>query len=307
MDIEETAANPADEVEVTTPEVAETESEEAQTPAEGADEEETQDESLDDLLKLAEGSDESANPDAVDVEYEGKSYKVAPELREAFMRHADYTRKTMTLADERKAIEAQREEVQQLRSVSTEKLQAAAAAHQFQQRIDELKATPLQGLSTEEVNSLRLDLQEAERAQAHWVERIEEVDRKEREFVSQHVAKARETARTEAARVIPNFTDARVAELDSFVVSLGGNPGVTAELVDPVAYQVLHYADIGRKFVERSRQAKQVKAAAEVQPAAEVAGKKASAGQKDLIREADEIPHDEWLKRRNAEVRKAGA
>lgn len=42
----------------------------------------------------------------VEIEIKGERYKVPPALRDSIMMHADYTKKTMDLAEERKALEA---------------------------------------------------------------------------------------------------------------------------------------------------------------------------------------------------------
>lgn len=45
-------------------------------------------------------------PSDVEIEYEGSKYKLPPELKDAFLRHADYTRKTQEIAQQRKEFEA---------------------------------------------------------------------------------------------------------------------------------------------------------------------------------------------------------
>jgi hypothetical protein len=47
-------------------------------------------------------------PDEVEVTYNGKTYSLPPELRDALLRQADYTRKTQDLAGQRRAFEAER-------------------------------------------------------------------------------------------------------------------------------------------------------------------------------------------------------
>ena len=49
-------------------------------------------------------------PDEVEVDYNGKSYCLPPELKDALLRQADYTRKTQELAEGRRALEAARVE-----------------------------------------------------------------------------------------------------------------------------------------------------------------------------------------------------
>jgi len=57
----------------------------------------------------AEVEPETANDESVEVEFEGKTYKLPPELKDAVLRQADYTRKTQEVAEERKNLLAERE------------------------------------------------------------------------------------------------------------------------------------------------------------------------------------------------------
>jgi hypothetical protein len=48
---------------------------------------------------------EAAAPEFVETEFNGKTYQVPPELKDALMAQSDYTRKTTEVAEQRKAIE----------------------------------------------------------------------------------------------------------------------------------------------------------------------------------------------------------
>jgi hypothetical protein len=56
-----------------------------------------------------------AAPEAVEVEYNGKTYKVDPELREAVMLKSDYTQKTQEIASVRRALEVEKMALQTLK------------------------------------------------------------------------------------------------------------------------------------------------------------------------------------------------
>jgi hypothetical protein len=168
--------------------------------------------------------------------------------------------------------------------------------------VKDLLSTPIDGLSQDQINALRLDLADAERAYAQNNAKAQEAARKAVEANSQRHAKAVEAARTEAAKHIPNFSETRITELGSLVQTLGGDPDAVKQIADPTALRVLHLADIGAKFIERQRQAGKARAAQEVQPAAEITGQKAPTIKRDLVKDADRMSGDEWLKQRNAEV-----
>lgn len=55
---------------------------------------------------------EEAAPELVDIEYNGKTFKVDPELREAVMLKADYTQKTQEVASVRRTLEIEKAALQ---------------------------------------------------------------------------------------------------------------------------------------------------------------------------------------------------
>lgn len=242
---------------------------EAQTPAVGSEEDD------DDLAKLALGSVDDANPEEefVEVEYEGEMVKVSPKAKDALLRQADYTRKTMEVAEIRKQAESFLAEAQQARNVSMAKIEASAQARQLDAQIEQLKNTSTQGLTQEQINGLRIDLQDMERTRATIAADLNQLSAHETQMETEQLGKLREECLSAAAKKVPNFTDARRTELESLAVKLGASPETVAEITEPFAYEVLHYADIGMKFSERQRNAAQMKGAQAGNPAPKVAGK----------------------------------
>jgi hypothetical protein len=267
MDVE-TEANPASGDEVTLEEA-----QAALNPEVGAEAEAQSSEEADELDKLAGLEPEEGEPGAVDVEYEGKTYKLPPELKDAVLRQADYTKKTMSLAEERKAVEAAKAHVEEIASYSQESRTSFVQAAALRMQLESLLNTPVDGLRSDQLTALRLDVADMERQ----IEALESTGKqavdKERSARSQQIAKARAEVVTEAAKIIPNFNDQRRTELESVAVSLGASPDFVQQITDPLVYKTLHFADIGMKFVERQRKAKTVADAQQAQPAEQIAGK----------------------------------
>lgn len=105
-----------------------------------------------------EGGDEPQEPELVDVEYEGKVHKLPPELKEALLRHADYTRKTQEVAEQRRAVEAKQAEINASYDVSQEVLQARAAIINIDGALQKY----------ENVDWNRLEAEDPLAAQSHW-------------------------------------------------------------------------------------------------------------------------------------------
>jgi hypothetical protein len=78
----------------------------------------------------------------VDIEFDGKQFKVAPEIREAVMRHADYSKKTMELADHRNLFQKEREIADQHAAFSKQIEPESAELAQIDAQLAQFKALP---------------------------------------------------------------------------------------------------------------------------------------------------------------------
>jgi len=293
MDLQEPAANPADaetpvvpaDAEANTPAVGDTET--IETKAEESE--------LDELNKLAGLDSSEAEAEAVEVEYEGKQYKLPPELKDAVLRQADYTRKTMELAETRKSIEAKQAEFEQQANRSQEEFHAHVTLTQLNATIGQYEQINWQ-------EWMQTDLPAALAAKEERDQLVRQRDQigfalnqhmaTKNQQQSDEVATLRRQAFETVAKEIPAFTNTRRTELETTLETAFGAPkGIGAKITDPWEYKVLHYADIGRKFVERQREA--AKAAKAVKPATMVGGS-ATAGTKS----PDDMTPEEWAKHR---------
>lgn len=280
---QEPAANPADDGPVNLDDVQETEPEqqEAQSPAGGESGE------IDELMKEALGEPE-ANPEFVEVEIDGKTYKVSaadgepvdPELKFGAMRDADYRKKTMSLSEERTAFQ---KEQANLRALANLEGDAAARADRLRiidaqvRQLSQLNVSELQqqGYTDEQIEEARRDLAglvEQRSNLAGLVSRdIQQLDAKRNELRSG----AREEAIRKAGMEDKALTPDRAEYLEKFAVELGFSEEDAKSLSSPQEYKVLHYADIGRKLIERQQKTAAMKAAAAGSPANTLGGAKA--------------------------------
>lgn len=266
----ETAANPADDGPVTLLDAIEQNQAaqpEAQAPAgEG-------EATLDDLAKEALGETEATPEDEIEVEYEGERRKLPPKWRDALLRQQDYTRKTMDLAEQRKAFETDRETFQSSATQIAQDFDDHVQLGLLKQRITDLENADTNGWTQEQVNAGVARLHEL-RAQANGM--VAALNDRQQQRTSE-VQGARERCLAEVAARVPNFTDTRRQELEQLAVETGADKHEVANLSDPWAYELLHFADIGKKFIERQRKAAQMKAAHAGSPAT-MLGSAASGG-----------------------------
>jgi hypothetical protein len=78
----------------------------------------------------------------VDIEFDGKVLKGSPEIREAVMRHADYTRKTTELAEHRALFQKERELADQHAAFSKEIEPELTEQQQIDAQLVQFKALP---------------------------------------------------------------------------------------------------------------------------------------------------------------------
>jgi hypothetical protein len=286
---DETAANPADEP-ITAPVADEVQSTEANTPAEG---DEVADD-FDDLIK--EGLGDDSTPEELEVEYEGKTYKVSPELKDALLRQADYTRKTTEVAREREAVEAMRRDAEVYRNLGAATIEAAAQAKTLEGQIAQLESMSTHGLTQEQINGYNIQHMRLTEQKAAIDNDIRAMIEADRARSSEELTKFQQEAIEEARKSIPNFDDKRRQDLESFAVKLGVHADDVKTITDASAYKILHLADIGQKFLDRQRATKKVENAQSTSPAAEVGGKAVAA------KDPNKMSTEEWMKHRQRQV-----
>lgn len=279
MDIEP-AANPAETGVVTLVDERETAlaQQEAETPAGG------ESDTLDDLAKEALG-EPSANPEYLEVEIDGKKLKVLmadgspvdPDIKFGVLRDADYRKKTMTLSEERKALQKERETYEARASLEGEaalRVQNLTTLDAQIRQLSQLRIADLraQGYTDQQISEAQENLRQMA-AQRDALSRQVEADLTgAQERGQQALKQAREKCFQEAQLADKALTPERITALEQFAEAEGIDPEIVKQTTDPVAYKLLHYADIGRKFIERQRNAANMKAAANGNPATTLGG-----------------------------------
>lgn len=104
-----------------------------------------------------EVSDESPTgeiPEFLDVEYDGRTYQVPPELKDALMRQADYTQKTQALSNQRQGLDLQTQEFEQMlaaRAFMESTAQEQQQLAQFQMLEEQFNQLDWSAMSTDEM------------------------------------------------------------------------------------------------------------------------------------------------------------
>lgn len=114
-------------------------------------------------------AESQAQPEFADVEYEGKTYQVPPELKDALLRQSDYTKKTTEAAERARQIELKE---QQLKAAESERKfndsvrDDVAKVQEIDFQIKQWKAVDVTGLSPTELWQLSQNIEKLKEARA---------------------------------------------------------------------------------------------------------------------------------------------
>lgn len=272
---------------------------------------ETQEVELENDNEVVEGEegegegDEQPELELADVEYEGKAYKLPPELKDALLRAADYTRKTQEVAEQRKTVEAKMAEAQAAYQTSQEVIEARAVAHHIDSQLKQY----------ENVNWNALENEDPMEAMRHW--RQFQQLQQQRGQVAQYLDKTQNELSEKAAQE----TDKRLRETRAFAEKelKGWSPELDNKITEfaikdlgftvdslrgaysPQVYKTLYLAHLGHIALQKQTAAPKPSA-----PAAQPLTKVTTRANPPPSGLDDRLSMDEWTKRRNAQLAKKG-
>lgn len=251
-------------------------------------------------------TDDEGNPvepepedDSEEIEYEGQKHRVPKALKDAFLRQADYTRKTQEVAQMRQDL------AQRVQTV-TQATEAEAAAQRNLALIDaQLEQAKLidwdQWFESDPVAAQKeaFRLQQLRDAKGGVNEQLSQA-RQAREAEAQRISAERlQQGATELARDIPGWgPEKATALLDFGHKQYGFSHAELSSIDDPKLIKVLHDAFEHRKAASKQSVQRKAEAVTSVKPAAKVGGT-SPPGKLD-----DRVSTEAWMARRNAELAK---
>lgn len=180
--------------------------------------------------EATEGSEAQAQTDAelAEVEYEGKTHKVPGEIKDAILRHADYTRKTQEVAERRRAVEQRESMLMQTLQLSEQLAPAFGQLSQMDQQIQSIRQQLSPQLRQHDplaYNTLVADLSMLQQDRQQFAQGIEG----ERQKLVQNMEQARKAAMHERLQdalpkvqsAIKNFGPQTAKQISEFAKSQG--------------------------------------------------------------------------------------
>lgn len=245
-----------------------------------------------------EGQDDA--DDTFEVELDGQVHTLPGVLKGAFLRQADYTRKTQELAEHRRAAEAERralaQQTQAVGQAGQDRVTLAALDHQ------------LEGFR--DVDWQVYAAQDPQAAQALWgrFQHLSQARERLGYAVSHHESRrdlqaAREAAEqmAETGRTLQREIEGWSPEVANKLVEYAQAFGVTLEelsqMADPRLWKLLHKGYQADQASQRDSAAQSAAQAQAVRPAVLVSGAATGGGG---VR--DELATKDWMARRNAQM-----
>lgn len=194
-----------------------------------------------------------------ETEYEGKTYKVPKEIKDALLRQSDYTRKTQELAEIRKAAELERQ------SITTAK-EADEAADELK---SDLRTVDKALKSFENVDWAKFAADSPAQAQAYMLQ-YQQLQMQRQQLASgleQHANTAKThreqahsaalaQAKADLLQAMPDFTQELAAKITQSTVSAYGfSPEELSRVSDPRQVRILRDAMMWRESQAKAKQA----------------------------------------------------
>ncbi|MCA6299597.1 MAG: hypothetical protein IM624_10400 [Phenylobacterium sp.] len=226
-----------------------------------------------------------------EIEIDGEVYLTPPALKSAFLRQADYTRKTQELAEQRRRMEAERE-------AAGAHVAARARLHLLDEQARALEGLDWPALEAADPERARA-LAERRRTLTETRERAA-FDLARREHETRLAQEAEEAEAVMAtgralAREIEGWSPALAADLADYARSFGVEADELRQINDPRLWRILHRAHLGETLARRLAEADRRAARPAVRPAADPGRPGGGAAGLD-----DRMETAEWMRRRNA-------
>lgn len=211
------------------------------------------------------GGDDTANaeaapaePEHVEIEFDGKTYNVPAELKDKFMMQADYTKKTQETAVIKKEQERLREEASAIFQSSKDFIEANAVMMNLDSQLQQYQSIDWQ----------QLEQADPVAAMSHW--RQFQQLQGQRQQVAQYLQNAEGERSVKAEQEIANrlrqtaeFAQKEIPgwnqQVDQEVTKFATDFGFTAEqlraAMTPQIYKVLHRAMLGEKLLQQQKTA----------------------------------------------------
>lgn len=229
------------------------------------EEEGTDDESA--TPETDEQDESEPNDGFVEAEYEGKTYKVPAELKDALLRNADYTRKTQEVAEMRRATEQQARALQSVQHAMHATFDQAVELRELQSRLAQFDTIDWQALASQdatEATKLNLAYQQLQRQAAEKQAELQQSYSHQHQLEAQRRQQITQSELQRLKQSLPAFNEETAKRIrDTARSGYGITDAELDSLIDARYVHILHDAMQWRDLQAKKPQAmKKIAAAA---------------------------------------------
>ena len=256
------------------------------------------------VTESEDGQSEIAESDPIEeefdeVDYDGKKYSVPKELKDAFLRQSDYTRKTQEVAEQRRAIEQQALQVRQELEIQQRHIETHAQLVSIDNTLKQFDNVDWQAYSDQDPVAAQkswFTYQQMQQTRNDLTQKISQAEQQRQFQTQQSIARQLEEGHKELAREIKGWSPEKAKELKSYALKTGLSESQVAGITDPKAVQVLHKAYLYDQMM--SKAVKKPETDIKPTPVTKV-GQKAGS-----TKDPDKMTTEEWVKWRDSSLRK---
>lgn len=239
-----------------------------------------------------------------ELEYEGKKYRVPKALKPGWMMQADYTRKTQEVAEQRKALDAQRAQHSQ---TDGEIFEARAAIVALDKQLAQYKGVNWTAEFARDAQNAQAHMMQFQQLQAQRADAFGEYQTKEQQR-TQSAAQARAKLIEESRAVLTRdigFTPELDAKLTAFSTK---DLGLTLDelsglATEPRFVKVIHRAYLGEQAIKELAAQKKLAASKDAEPVRQVGSTAGATPLRTTSPAGDKLSTEEWIKRENDRLR----
>ncbi len=209
--------------------------------------------------ELDQSTEEPAEPETVEVEINGLKYRVPAALKDGYMLHADYTRKTQEAAEKAKALETERERFTQQAQAHQQHLHDYGELAHVERMLKQFREVDWQRAHQEDpdqAQQLGLQFNALRDQREQIVERIQKRDHEARVTAEREYANRKDQLATALARDIPNYSPDLHGKLVETAKRGGYSEAEVQSVTDPRVFKILHLAQLGEQVLKRQAAAK---------------------------------------------------
>lgn len=172
-------------------------------------------------------------PEVAEVEIDGETYQVPQKIKDRFIHHADYTRKTQELAEARRVVASQEQSLKLQQAFQQEVSQETTQLAAIRQQIEQYKKLDWGSMETEQLVRTKHQYDQLRDYEADLDKAVQGKRQAFEEKVGKLTQEAREAGLKYIQQKIKGFNDDKAKELLSYGVAEGYTQEELANVMDP--------------------------------------------------------------------------